>query len=66
MPLTLRLNIPRPAIRPKNHKQVVQRREYESLYAAVLASRDPDNFNKLLKAVEKGVEFGMSISDDSY
>ena len=61
-----RLAIPRPAIHPKNYKQRVQRKEYESLYAAVLASRDPGNFKKLVKAVEKGVDFGMSITDDSY
>lgn len=67
MPLSLHLRIPPPAIRPKTRKQFVYRKEYESLYSAVLASKDPGNFKKLLKAVEKGVEYGMTLEGgDSY
>jgi hypothetical protein len=66
MPLTLRLSLPRPVIRPKTRQEVVSRKEYESLYSAVLASKDPGNFKKLVKAVEKGVEYGVTIADDSY
>jgi hypothetical protein len=67
MPLILHLAIAPPVIRPKNRAQLVHRKEYESLYSSVLASRDPGNSKKLHKAVEKAVECGKyTCQDDSY
>jgi hypothetical protein len=45
----------------------MHRKEYESLYAALLYAKQPANMRKLAKAVEKGVEYGKySCQDDSY
>jgi hypothetical protein len=46
---------------------MMHRKEYESLYAAMLYARQPTNMRKLSKAVEKGVEYGQyTCQDDSY
>jgi hypothetical protein len=43
------------------------RKEYESLYSAILYSRDPINTRKLNMAVDKAVEYGkFGCQDDSY
>lgn len=67
MPLILRIPLLTPAIRPKTRVQMVQRKEYESLYSAILFAEDPTNMRKLAKAVEKAEEYGkFACADDSY
>ena len=67
MPLMLRVPLLSPAIRPKSRKQMVQRKEYESLYSSLLSAEDPTNARKLNKAIEKAEEYGRyACTDDSY
>ena len=67
MPLIFVVPLPPPVIRPKTRHELVRRKEYESLYSALLYARDPINTNKLNVAVEKAVEYGkFSCQDDSY
>ncbi len=67
MPLILRVPLAPPVTHPKNRAQMMHRKEYESLYAAMLYAKQPTNMRKLSKAVEKGVEYGQyTCQDDSY